>query len=169
MKIRRTVFALLCMLMCVTAAYAQKEKERDKNTLMEDEYEVKFIRTAVEGNILFKIYSYGKNEDASIENAKRNAIKAVLFTGIPGSDLQKPLITTPGAIETHKDYFNVFFKKGGKYLQYVALSTDGSIDSDDRLRVGKMTKIGVAVLVQKAALRKEMEDAGIIRSLGSGF
>jgi len=167
MNIKVTVFALLCGLMSVTAGYAQKEK--DKNKLMDDEYEVKFLRTAVEGTILFKVYSYGKNEDACIENAKRNAIKAVLFTGIPGSDLQKPLVADAGAIESHKDYFTAFFKKGGKYLQYVALSTDGSIDSDDRLRVGKLTKIGVAVLVQKAALRKEMEDAGVIKSLGSGF
>lgn len=169
MNIKKIVLALFCALAMVTAGYAQKEKEKDKNKLMDDEYEVKFMRTAVEGTILFKIYSYGKNEDACIENAKRNAVKAILFTGIPGSDLQKPLVTDAGAIETHKDYFNAFFQKGGKYLQYVALSTDGSIDSDDRLRVGKFTKIGIAVLVQKAALRKEMEDAKVIRSLSSGF
>jgi len=167
MNIKVIVFALLCGLMSANAMFAQSKK--DKNKLMDDEYEVKFLRTAVEGNILFKVYSYGKNEDACIVNAKRNAIKAVLFSGIPGSDLQRPLVTAAGALESHKDYFNAFFKPGGKYLQYVALSTDGSIDSDDRLRVGKLTKVGVAVLVQKAALRKEMEDAGVIKSLNSGF
>ncbi|MEJ2883571.1 hypothetical protein [Pedobacter sp. GR22-6] len=161
----KTICSFLLGLMMATVSYAQK----DKNKLMDDEYEVKFLRTATEGSILFKVYTYGKNEEACLENAKRNAVKAVLFTGIPGSDLQKPLVTAAGAVEAHKDFFNAFFQKGGKYLQYVALSTDGSIEAEDRLRVGKLTKIGVAVLVQKAALRKQMEDAGVIKSLGSGF
>lgn len=134
-----------------------------------EEYEVQFIRDGHEGTSLFKIYSYGSNEDNAIENAKRNALRAVMFTGIPGSDLPKPLITEAGAEEKYKDYFSVLLQKGGKYLNYVALSTDGSVASGDRYRVGKRVKIGVAVVVQKALLRKELENVGIIRSLGSGF
>jgi hypothetical protein len=42
-------------------------------------YEVQFIRTGVEGTILFKIFSYGKNEDQAIENSKSDALKAVMF------------------------------------------------------------------------------------------
>jgi hypothetical protein len=157
------LLAFLFLCACFTNLYAQKNSKAD------NEYEVKFLRTGVEGTIQFKIYSYGKKEDDCIENAKRNAIRAVIFDGIPGSDMQKPLVTEAGAEELYKDYFNVFFQKNGKYLHYVSLSTDGSIDTNDRLRVGKRVKVGVAVSVQKAALRKELESAGIIKKLGDGF
>lgn len=163
--IKKTNLLLLLFLMaCLTGINAQKKSNTDDN-----EYEVKFLRTGVEGTILFKIYSYGKKEDDCITNAKRNAVRAVIFDGIPGSDLQKPLVTEAGAEELYKDYFNVFFQKNGKYLHYVSLSTDGSIDSNDRFKVGKRVKVGIAVSVQKAALRKELESAGIIRKLSDGF
>lgn len=163
MKVNSLLLLLLCT---VSAVFAQK---KDKNDLLEDQYEVQFVRTGLEGTILFKVFSYGKNEKVCLENAKRNAIKAVIFTGIPGSDLQKPLATDPASVEVHKDYFNTFFQESGKYMQYVSVSTDGSINANDRMRVGKLLKIGFVVSVQKASLRKELERAGVVKSLSHGF
>lgn len=131
-------------------------------------YEVQFIRTGVDGTILFKIFSYGKNEDQSIQNAKSDALKAVMFKGIPGSDLVSPMVRDLSALETHKDFFQTFFQTQ-QYLQYVSISGDGSIDGEDRIRVGKKYKIGVVVSVQKANLRKLLESAGIIKALNAGF
>jgi hypothetical protein len=118
---------------------------------------------------LFKVFSYGRNERECIEAAKVNAIKAVLFKGIPGSGLQRPMITEAGAEEKYKAYFNQFFSSGGRYLNFVALSSDGSIDSRDRMKVGGLVKIGFIVSVQKDNLRKELQDDKIIKSLSSGF
>ncbi|MVZ65229.1 hypothetical protein GQF61_05140 [Sphingobacterium sp. DK4209] len=159
-------FLALIGLCISTLAIGQK---KDKNDLLEDQYEVQFVRTGVEGTTLFKVFSYGKNEKQCLENAKRNAIKAVIFNGIPGSDLQKPLASDPNASEVHKDYFQSFFQENGKYQQYVSLSTDGSINANDRLRVGKLLKIGFIVSVQKASLRRELEQAGVVKSLSHGF
>jgi len=131
-------------------------------------YEVQFIATGVDGTILFKIFSYGKNEDQAIQNAKSDALKAVMFKGIPGSDLVSPMVRDLSAIETHKDFFQTFFKTE-QYLQYVSISGDGTIDGEDRLKVGKRYKIGVVVSVQKANLRKFLETAGIIKALNAGF
>ena len=66
-------------------------------------------------------------------------------------------------------FFTEFFKEGGKYLNYVAISNDGSISDEDRLKVGKKLKIGVILSVQKANLRRELEAAGIVKKLNSGF
>ena len=162
-------YATVFIVVFISTIYTYAQKNIKPTDAGYEEYEVQFIRDGHEGTSLFKIYSYGSNEDNAIENAKRNALRAVMFTGIPGSDLPKPLITETGAEEKYKDYFNVLLQKGGKYLNYVALSNDGSIASGDRYKVGKRVKIGVAVVVQKALLRKELENAGIIRSLGSGF
>lgn len=159
---------LLFFISCILDAgnaYSQKGREDWRN----DEYEVQFIRTGVEGTILFKIYSYGKNEKECLEKAKRNAIRAVLFSGIPGSDLQRPMVPEAGAEDLYLDYFNAFFRKSGKYLNYVSISTDGSIDSNDRMKVGRKVKVGIAVAVQKSSLRKELESAGVIKKLGDGF
>ncbi len=132
-------------------------------------YEIQFLRTGVEGTELFKVYTYCKKEKDCFEYAKMDAVKAIMFKGIPGSGMQRPMITEVGAEDKFRDFFKEFFKEGGKYLNYVAISNDGSISDDDRLKVGKKLKIGVILSVQKANLRKELEAAGIIKKLDAGF
>jgi len=132
-------------------------------------YEVQFLRTGLEGTELFKVYSYCKKEKDCFEYAKMDAVKAIIFKGIPGSGMQRPMVTEVGAEDKYRDYFKEFFKEGGKYLNYVSISNDGSISDEDRMKVGKKLKIGVIVSVQKANLRKELEAAGIAKKLDAGF
>ena len=160
----------LLLVMMVSAAQAQKKSKRVRpEESGYTEYEVQFLKTGVEGTIFFKIYSYGDNENECIENAKRNAVRAVIFSGIPGSDLEDPLTSETGAEIKYKDYFDIFFNKKGKYINYVSISNDGSINSNDRYRVGKQIKVGINVVVRKAQLRKELQAAGIIKDLGDYF
>jgi hypothetical protein len=142
------------------------QKERDPGTY---NYEVQFIRTGLEGTELFKVFTYCKKEKDCFEYAKIDALKAILFKGIPGSGLQRPLVNEAGGEDKYRDYFKTFFSEGGKYLNFVAISNDGSIEDDDRLKVGKQLKIGVVVSVQKANLRRELESAGIVKKLSEGF
>lgn len=168
MKSRITSVGIICINIFVLFS-CRAPKLSDPRSSTSYDYEVVFIRTGVAGTELFKVFSYGRNEKECIEAAKVNAIKAVLFKGIPGSGLQRPMITEAGAEEKYRDYFNQFFMSGGRYLNFVALSSDGSIDSRDRLRVGKLVKIGFVVSVQKDNLRKELQDDKIIKGLSSGF
>ncbi len=132
-------------------------------------YEVQFLKTTgVGGTIVFKIYAYGKNQDQAVQNAKSDALKAVMFKGIPGSDLKDPLITDLSVLETQKAFFNTFFETN-QYQQYIAISSDGSIDGEDIFKVGKKYKVGVVVSVQKDNLRTLLEKAGIIKRLDSIF
>jgi len=132
-------------------------------------YEIQFLKTGLQGTELFKVYSYCKKEKDCIENAKVDAVKAILFKGIPGSGITAPMVNEVGAEEKYSDYFKEFLKPGGKYLNYVSISNDGSINENDRFKVGKQLKIGVIVSVQKANLRKELEAAGIVKKLDNGF
>jgi hypothetical protein len=132
-------------------------------------YEVQYLRTGLQGTELFKVYTYCKNEVDCFEFAKVDAVKAILFKGIPGSGIVGPMVREVGAEDKYRDYFKEFFKKGGKYLNFVSISNDGSIAEEDRLRVGKKLKIGVIILVQKENLRIEMESAGIVKRLDAGF
>ena len=54
-------------------------------------------------------------------------------------------------------------------MKFVSVSGDGSVASEDRMKVGKEYKVGVVVSVMYDLLRKDLEAAGIIRGLSSGF
>ena len=81
--------------------------------------------------------------------------------------MQKPLVSPQDHAKNEK-FFEEFYKSG-RYLQFVALSNDGTIRPQDRLKVGSQYKIGVALSIQKDALRKYLESEGIIKKLGSIF
>lgn len=131
-------------------------------------FEVKFIKTGVDGTTLFKVISEGKNSKQAIDNAKSDAVKAVLFKGIPNSDIIKPLISDSEAVLNFNSFFSDFFSNE-KYLDYVQLLNDGEIAGEDRVKVNGKYKIGLVVSVQKAKLRKLLENERIIKSLNSGF
>ena len=157
----KLISILVVFLLASSLSYGQNY--RDFN------YEVQFLRTGLQGTELFKVFAYGRNERQCIENAKMDAVKAILFKGIPGSGLQKPMVTELSEMNEHKDYFKAFFKEDGPYLNYVSISNDGSINENDRYKVGNKLKIGVIVSVNKASLRNELESAGIIKRLNAGF
>jgi hypothetical protein len=85
------LFNLVAIFSCRPAKLA------DPRTSTSYDYEVVFIRTGVAGTELFKVFSYGRNERECIEASKLNAIKAILFKGIPGSGMQRPMISENGA------------------------------------------------------------------------
>ncbi|HNW54773.1 MAG TPA: hypothetical protein PKN21_10910, partial [Bacteroidales bacterium] len=81
--------------------------------------------------------------------------------------MKRPLVTDPGVESAKSDYFDLFFEPAGKYLQFVAISGEGV---QERIKVDKRTyKVAINVSVMHAALRQELESAGIIKKLGAGF
>ena len=161
--------ALMLGFLCMNSSCSAQRK---KNPAAFYDYEVECMGTGRDGTQLIKVWGYGKNANKAIDQAKKNAVHAVIFRGIaagkPGC-MQRPLATRPGTEQQHRAYFEAFFKDGGKYLNYVAITSDGSIDPKDRLKVGREYKIGVIVTVMHAQLRKELEAAGVIPALGQGF
>jgi hypothetical protein len=169
---------LLTSMLCLGMAhgtFGQSDKKARKTANKDTydwRYELQCIGTGAQGTYLLKVWSYSKKPDVAIEQAKKNAVHGVLFKGFSGSGAgctQRPLTNNPN-LEQEKDiFFKDFFANGGKYLKFVNLTGDGSVSPADRKKVGKEYKIGVAVSVSKDLLRKDLEDAGILKSLGSGF
>ena len=133
-------------------------------------YEMTCLGVGSEGSNLLKVYSYGKTYDKSVEQAKHDAVHGILFKGIVGSNgcANQPAMVKPQEQVDNQAFFDEFFKKG-EYLRFVNISNDGSVSGADRLKVGNMYKIGVTVSVQKDALRKYLEQAGVIKPLGVGI
>lgn len=152
----------------------QAQSRKELKAYYGSQYNVEIMTLGVgnDGTKLFKVYGYGKTVDEATMEAKRNAISAAIFKGIPaggGAAPTPPLTTDPNAEVTHKAFFDEFFKPGGKYLQYVNLSNDGTAGGSDRVKMKKGYKVGVIVSINHTALRKYLEDSGVIRKLDSGF
>lgn len=133
-------------------------------------YEMTCLGVGSEGSNLLKVYSYGKTYDKAVEQAKHDGVHGILFKGIVGSNgcANQPAMVKPQEQVANQAFFDEFFKKG-EYLRFVNISNDGSVSGADRLKVGSMYKIGVTVSVQKDALRKYLEQAGVIKPLGVGI
>jgi hypothetical protein len=136
-------------------------------------YEIEAAGVGSQGVYQLKVWTYSKDPNTAIEQAKKNAVHGVIFKGITGKTGviagQRPLVNN-SALETEReDYFKPFFTTGGRYQQFVSLVNNGAIDSGDRIKIGKEYKIGVVVSVNAAALRKDLETAGIVKKLGEGF
>jgi len=150
---------------------SQARKEAHQNT-KNWRYEIEGVGEGKEGTYLVKIWSYSKNPRIAIEQAKKNAVHAIIFQGFIGINhvsSQLPICNNAGAEEEYESFFNTFFSDNGYYMKYVSVSSDGNVSDGDRIKVGKEFKIGVIVSVRKDLLQKELESAGIVKSLSSGF
>ncbi|WP_271405800.1 hypothetical protein [Tenacibaculum soleae] len=153
---------------------AQKRKNKKTKDTHEWRYELDCMGTGKQGTYLIKVWSYSKKPRLAIEKAKRNAVHGVIFKGFAagkqGCKSQKPLARNSNLENEKKSFFTDFFKDGGKYMKFVTASNDGAVAAGDRLKVSKkMYKIGIVISVNKDELRKELENAGIIKSLDAGF
>jgi hypothetical protein len=169
------VWITLVLIAMTTFGFAQsarKQRKADEAT-KEWRYEIECAGIGKDGTYLIKVWSYSKNATIAITQAKKNAVHGIIFKGFSGGGQgctsQRPLASNPNLEDEKADFFDAFFEEGGRYMKFVTESADGNVDASDRMKVGKEYKIGVLVSVQKDALRKDLEAAGIIKGLSSGF
>ncbi len=156
----------------VVSAQAVAKNKANKDT-RQWRYEIEAAGVGNQGTYQVKVWSYSKKANVAVEQAKKNAVHGIIFSGFTSNAKyrvsQRALASSPNVEQEHSDFFNAFFADGGKYLKYVQLANGGAIDAGDRIKIGKEYKVGVVVTVNVTDLRKDLEDAGIIRKLGSGF
>ena len=96
----------------------------------------------------------------------------MVFKGFPSKgqlEGKSALATSPNVEQEKEDFFREFFANGGKYLKYVTVANNGALGAGDVIKIGKEYKVGVVISVNVAMLRKDLEDAGIIKGLSNGF
>lgn len=151
----------------VSAQVDQKARKVDGARWLAGSYEVSCDRTGSEGTILFTVFSIEKNEQAALREARRNAVRAVVFRGIRTERCSEDPLVRPDALTAAADaYFDTFFAEGGQYLGYVEYAGD---EVESRVKVGKQVKIGSTVIVQRTRLRQDLERAGIVKAMGDIF
>lgn len=159
------ILSALLVLAIITPSCAVKKVNKKTITW---QYEVEDIgRVAKDGkSIIFKIWSLDKNEKEAIAQAKQNAIHAVIFKQIAN---YPPLANSPSLAYEKAAFFDDFFAEGGAYSSFVTLSNNGAIQPGDKQRIKTGWKIGIRVTVNRAGLRKYLEEKGVIQAMNSIF
>ena len=151
--------------------YSRREKKAHYGSNYN--YEVQIMGVGQDGTKVMKVWGFGKRVEDAIIEAKMNAVASVIFKGIPGGHgaaATPAILTDPNAGEKHAQYFEEFFSPGGKYLQYITMTTDGMPSGQDRLKIDRRTyKVAIYAQVMYDALRKQLENDGIARGLSTGF
>ena len=119
---------------------------------------------------LIEVTSYVGDVRLALNQAKKNAIHAVLFKGVSGNNLgctaKEPLIKN-GVYNDNFEYFEDFFYNTRQYNQY-ATSPSGSAESTEKLK-RKMNRVTFIISVNVDELRKKLEYDKIIEPMGAAL
>ncbi len=155
-------FFLILMILFSVSSIAFAKDAQDLN------YEIEGAGTGSQGTYLIKITVISKKSKINDELIARCAVHGVLFKGFNNKELrqnQRPLAGNAATEAQHADFFKDFFAENGSAKNYVA-SVSGSRQV---VKAGKQYKISTIVTVNKEQLHKDLETAGIIKGLNSGF
>lgn len=154
---KRLVYFVCALLLMVMSAFAKNDKK--------PQYDIVGAGSGSEGTVLVKVFVYAKK--VTDNDLKRAAVHGVIFRGCSGnnSGASQPAMASP-SVETDKaSFFNAFFAEDGQCLNYASIVSG----SYERIKTTKGYKVGAIIQVNKTTLRKDLEKAGAIRSLSSGF
>lgn len=109
----------------------------------------------------------GRNPSLISQTTKKNAVYALLFDGIKGNSENRikdlpPLIADKNVLNTRAEYFSSFFSSDGSCPLFVK-SMPGTLPKTVKTKTGY--KVTETILLDRNALRKELERNGIIKSL----
>jgi hypothetical protein len=155
----KRILSLLTLFLVLTLGSFAK----DKNAM--PQYDISGAGSGTEGTVLVKVYVTAKSvTDADL---KRAAVHGVVFRGFSGtsSGAKQPAMAPISAESENSEFCDRFFAPDGQCMNFVSI-VPGSYE---RTRADKLLKVGAILQVDKSSLRKELERAGVVRSLSSGF
>lgn len=128
-------------------------------------YDITGAGSGNEGRVLVKVFVYEKSpSDADL---KRCAVHGIVFRGCSGnnSGANQPAMASVEAQTDNATFCEEFFAQDGSCQTFASIIES----SYERVKTAKGYKVGVIVEINKTALRKHLEKAGLVRSLSSGF
>ena len=155
--VKRLVYFSLCLFILVASAFAKDDKM--------PQYDIMGAGSGSEGTVLVKVFVYEKK--VTDNDLKRAAVHGVIFRGCTGnnSGAAQPAMASPSVEADNASFFSAFFALDGQCINYASI-VSGSYEC---IKTSKGYKSGAIIQVNKSVLRKDLEKAGVIRSLSSGF
>jgi hypothetical protein len=131
-------------------------------------YKSECLGVELDGSQTLKAWGSGRNRFDATEQAKKNAVRDVLFNGIREGKQEcdaKPVVLEINAQEKHEEYFNKFFSDNGEYKNYVSLKDERIEQKVLRDRKGARNGVtqGLVVRVLRSELKQKMKQDGIIK------
>lgn len=127
------------------------------------DYNCRCLGVERDGSITVESFGKGRNKSDASEQAKKNAVWEVIFSGIKegnGGCASDPVLLNGSAKQLHEDFFNTFFRDGGEYKQFVSLK-----DEKVKNKISRNAKKGkesqqrmVVVRVDRAGIKKHLID-----------
>lgn len=155
----------ILLLACIAFATATNAQ---RNIAGNYGYKTECMGVELDGSETVKAWGTGRNRSDAVEQAKKNAIRDILFFGLVEGKQeckQKPLILEVNAQEKYEDYFNKFFADGGEFKNYISLKDERIFDKisrDKKKGRGSVTN-GFIVRVLRSELKEKLIADGIIK------
>lgn len=132
-------------------------------------FETECMGSELDGSMTLKVFGKGNNNLDAVEQAKKNAVRDIIFKGIHQgvSDCSNsPLLLEPRAMERNEAYFAQFFQDKGPYAEFVTMQDERLSDKltgreEKQARNAVSKAIVVRVLVFK--LKNKLIKDGILR------
>lgn len=132
-------------------------------------FKTECLGVELDGSQTVKAWGTGRNRFDAIEQAKKNAIRDIIFAHVTEGKQEckvRPLIVEVNADEKYEDYFNVFFADDGAYKNYVSLKDEriGQKIKRDRLQSREGVTHGVVLRILRTQLKLQLKKDGIIKN-----
>lgn len=155
----------ILMMMFALASITEVEAKKDKPLT----YEISCAGSGTQGYSLVKVKAVvDSKKDIGDNILKRCAVHGILFRGYNGTQgcvSQPPLAGSAIVEQQYSDFFVPFFQAGGGCESYCTI-VDGSLQT---VKQGKQFVVSGVISVAKSQLRNDLEKAGVIKKLNSGF
>lgn len=132
-------------------------------------YQTECVSLETDGYVSFKIWDTNKGAKYKPEQARKDAIDAILYAGIAGGNgcsTQSPLLSKTEEQEKFKSIEKSFFANKGKWSTFTRSSaTETTLPASLGVKNWKVYQVSIS----KIELRKYLEEQNIIKSLNTGF
>lgn len=131
-------------------------------------YKTECMGVEMDGSQTLKAWGNGRNRFDAVEQAKKNAVRDVLFNGINEGRQdceRRPLVPEVNAQKKYEDYFNKFFADGGEFKNFISLKDEKILDkiSRDKQKARESVTHGLVVRVLRAELKQKLIADGILK------
>lgn len=149
----KQILLLLSILLFTTICFAQSPTG-----------EARYVSSPEEGVLIVMADGYGKKKTVAFSDATKRAFKVLLESGLPGSFQYQPLLgASPQQVIADKASFFRNFYEAETYMQFVV----GQRRGDFKRRARKTDpNVSVQLGINVAALRRYLEQAGVLRKFG---
>lgn len=158
-KLSKLFFAITFMILLTSCGSSKKSVGAYYSS------ETECLGAELDGSQTVRAWGTGRNKTDAVEQARKNAVRDVLFKGITkgtGDCNVKPLLMEVNAQEKYEYYFNTFFQDGGVYKDYVS-NEDTRRSSNISSSTDAQVKYGVVVRVLRSELKDRLINDNILK------